>query len=131
MSKFSKKIKKYLDNNHSVLVIGQGFGHLEDLINIFKTIFIVDNTENRTKFKNVIYRENFDNITDIGPVSAIIVDLNKVQYLELMPTYWTKYKSIVLIEGNEPIDRSKSTYLYKYGYRCVEQLGFCHAWKKI
>ncbi len=131
MSKFSKKIKKYLNDDYSVLIIGQGFGYLEDLSNIFKTIFLVNGTTSPIKSRNIVYRENFDNITDIGMVSAIMVDLNNVKDLELMSTYWTQCSPAVLIEGNEPIDRSKSDYLYKYGYRCVEQLGFCHVWKKI
>jgi lipopolysaccharide export LptBFGC system permease protein LptF len=131
MSKFSKKIKKYLNDDHSVLVIGQGFGYLEDLSNIFKTVVVVNSIENQIKSKNIVYRKNFDNIADIGLVSAIIIDLNKTQDLELIPTYWTRFSPVILIEGNEPIDRLKSSYLYKFGYRCIEQLGVCHVWKKI
>jgi len=54
MSKFSKKIKKYLNDDYSVLIIGQGFGYLEDLSNIFKTVFVVNSIENQIKFKYII-----------------------------------------------------------------------------
>jgi len=130
MSKFAKKIKKYIGENKNVLVVGRAFGHLESLKDIFNTVFVVNNFEDRLKYKNFVYRENFDSIVDIGNVAVILVDIEQIKSLESMPTYWTKYKPIVLIEGNDPIDRTKSSYLYKYGYRCVEQLGFCHVWKR-
>ena len=131
MHKFSKRIKKYINNDISVLVIGEAFGHLKELSDIFKTVFVISSLEDKVKEKNIVYRENFDNINDIGEVPVILVDLDKVKELEMMPTYWTRFKPLVLIEGNEPIDRSKSAYLYKYGYRCIDQLGFSHVWKKL
>jgi hypothetical protein len=131
MDKFSKRIKKYINDDSAVLVIGEAFGHLAELSKIFKTVFVILYLENKIKEKNIVYRENFDNINDIGKVSAILVDLSRIRDLESMPSYWTRFDPLVLIEGNEPIDRSRSSYLYKYGYRCIEQLGFSHVWKKI
>jgi hypothetical protein len=131
MNKWSKRIKKYVNDDSSILVIGQAFGILIGLSNIFKTVFVISYSDNKIKRKNIIYRENFNDINDIGSVSIIMVDLDKVKELEMMPTYWTRFHPLVLIEGNEPIDRSKSAYLYKYGYRCIDQLGFSHVWKKI
>lgn len=131
MSKFAKRIQKYIIDDKSALVIGNAFGHLDDLSGIFKTIFVVSETEKKIRYRNVVYRESFDKINDIGEVSVILVDLDKVSWLEQMPTYWTRFSPIILIEGNELIDRTKSAYLYKYGYRCIDKLGFSHAWKKI
>jgi peptide methionine sulfoxide reductase MsrA len=131
MSKLLKRIKKNISGNKSSLIIGNAFGRLEEISESFKTVFVVSNSSMEAKSKNIIYRENFDNITDIGEVSVILVDIDKLDQLELMSSYWTRYKPTVLIEGNEILTQLKNSYLYKYGYRCVDQIGYCHVWKNI
>lgn len=131
MNKFSKRILKVTDDKKSSLVIGHGFGFLSDIVETFDTVFIISPNTDKRKYRNVVYRENFNNLISIGAVSAVFVDLDKVDNFKMLLNYWTMFSPIIFVEGNEPIDRTKSSYLYKYGYRCIDKLGFCHLWKKI
>jgi hypothetical protein len=131
MSKVLKRLRKHGIDNSSALVIGQAFGYLHELHNVFDTVFVISEIFDQPKFKNFIYRKDFENINDIGTISVILVDLESLDKLKLMSTYWPRYNPVILVEGNYPTDRPKFDYIYSWGYRCVDQLGFCHAWKKI
>jgi hypothetical protein len=130
MSKFSKRIKKLFDVHTSCLVIGQGFSHLEDILEVFETVFVVSEKKPEIKHKKLVYRENCDNLSDLYEIQAVFFDLDQLDKLIYMPVVWTKNRPIVIIEGNDPIERTHSKPLYDHGFRCVELLGFFHIWKK-
>lgn len=130
MSKFSKRIKKLFDVHTSCLVIGQGFDHLEDILEVFETVFVISEKKPEIKHKKLVYRENCDNLSDLYEIQAVFFDLDQLDKLIYMPVVWTKNRPIVVIEGNDPIERTHSKPLYDHGFRCVELLGFFHIWKK-
>jgi hypothetical protein len=129
MDKFSKKITKTIKNTQAAVVVGNGFGKLDDLLNIFKTVFVITEKTLEYRAKNLIYRKNFDNIESIGQVNAILVDLSEIEKLDYLAPLWQKTQAMILIEGNDPIGREYSKSLYRDHYRCVELQGFYHIWK--
>jgi len=62
MSKFAKRIKKLHRKARNVLVVGNAWGNIEDLVDFFHTVFHIDDQQRIFKGRNVVYRENFDNI---------------------------------------------------------------------
>ena len=130
MSKFLKRVKKLVDAHTGCLVVGNGFGYLPEILEVFETVFVVADKPPEIKHRRLVYRENFDTLSDLYGVQAVFFDLDQLDKLVYMPVIWTKNRTIVLIEGNDPIERTYSKPLYDHGFRCVELLGFFHMWKK-
>lgn len=129
MDKFQKRLSKSCGSMENALVIGSGINNLEKIINIFKNVFVFSKTSPQIKAKNLIYRENFNHISQITEISAVIFDLDYVKYLEDTAVVWTKWKSTIIIEGDIPIGRDLSTSLYKNHYECTSIQGFFHVWE--
>jgi hypothetical protein len=131
MNKIQKRLSKLSRNSTNAMVIGDGFGVLPTIIEIHKTVFIVFNTNDSLRSKNLIYRENIDNLNNITEVGSIFFDLTNLEKLESLQYFWTKNNSVIFIEGNEVISREHSKPLYNSGWRCTSQQGHFHVWEKI
>jgi hypothetical protein len=129
MSKFQKRLSKLLKNCENAVVIGHGFGYLSEIVNMFKTVFVIGEYVPAIKSKKLVYRENFDNLSQISEVSVIFFDLAEVGRLENVSPIWHQTKAVIVIEGNEPIDRTLSKSLYESSYECTELHGLFHVWE--
>ena len=129
MSKFQKRLSKLLVNCENAVVIGHGFGYLSEIIDMFKTVFVIGECVPAIKSKKLVYRENFDNLSQISEVSVILFDLAEVSRLEEVSPIWHRTKAVVVIEGNEPIDRTLSTSLYASSYECTRLYKTFHTWE--
>lgn len=130
MDKFEKRLRKISNSCNNALVLGSAFGHLEKLLKIYSTVFVINELPT-IKAKNLIYRENFEYLNNIIQVSAVFFDLNNLQYLKDLSDCWQRNDSIVIIEGNEPIGREFSKPLYDSGWGCTSLQGVFHVWEKI
>ena len=78
MAKFIKRLKKSgLKNLRNIVVLGTGFGHMDQLLEEADNIFVLTSTFGSLRKRNLIYRENFENITiypeiDITNITIII-----------------------------------------------------------
>jgi hypothetical protein len=131
MNKFQKRLSKLLKNYENAVVIGHGFGHLDEMVEIFKTVFVINTSAPMIKSKNLVYRENFNDLSQISEVSIIFVDLCEVHNLENICELWVRTKSVGAIEGNAPIEREFSKSLYNSHYRCTGLHGSYHIWESI
>ena len=131
MNKFEKRLTKIAGNTQNAVVIGQAFGELETVLNIFKTVFIFSLDATKVKAKNLVYRENFNDLNPLTDISAILIDLDQLQHLENISQIWNKNKCVVLIQGNDPIGREFSAALYRDNFRCTDQQGVYHVWKRL
>ncbi len=129
MSKFAKRITKFVKEPESALVLGTGFGMIEELVEIFDTVFVVNTEPLEIRARNLIYRQNFQDIGQIGNPTAILVDLSQLHNLNHCVSLWSRARPFILIEGNELVDREKTRLLWNFHYRPVEQMGFFHGWK--
>lgn len=130
MNKFKKRLTKTIGNTQNAVVLGQAFGQLDAILEIFKTVFIFSWDSPNLKAKNLVFRENFNDLNPLTEISAIFIDLNQIQHLENMSQIWHKNKCTVLIEGNAPIGRDLSGPLYRDHFRCVDQQELYHIWKQ-
>ena len=129
MNKLEKRLSKAVKNPENAIVLGTGIDSLPEFLKVFRTVFLFSFDPQPLKARNLVYRENFNSPDIVTDVSVIFVDLNHLSYLEKLVPVWQRWRPTILIEGNEPIDRSKSKLLYDHGYRCVDQQGFFHTWK--
>jgi hypothetical protein len=130
MNKIEKRLKKSSGMGENSLVIGSAFGHLDFIINIYSTVFVIDKNLPTVKAKNLVYREDLTNLNNLAEIGAIFFDLSSIDQLELVESVWQRNKSNIIIEGNDPIDRKFSTSLYKTGWRCTNTCGSFHIWEQ-
>jgi hypothetical protein len=131
MSKFRKRIQKAQGTMVNALVIGTGFRRLDELTDIFKTVFVISSTLPEIKRKNLIFREGHNSLDPLSEITSIFIDKNQIHTLENLVPVMLKHHPYIFIEGNEVIGREFSLPLYQNGFRAIEQQGFFHTWKKI
>ncbi len=130
MTKFSKRLSKTFGKPlQNALVIGPGFGFLEEISNIFQTVFIINDQRPTFRSKNIVYKENYEDLHLLIDISVIFFDLSKINDINITSPVFTKWKSTVIVEGNEPIARDYTQSLYHHGWQCTSQQGFFHAWE--
>lgn len=130
MNKIQKRLSKLSKHSTNAMVIGDAFGFLSSLLEIYRTIFIAFNNDDSIRAKNLIYRENIVNLNNITEIGALFFDKNHLDKLESLEYFWSKNNSVIFIEGNEVIERDQSKALYNSGWRCTSQQGFFHVWEK-
>jgi len=130
MNKFKKRLTKSVGDLQNAVVVGQGFGQLDSIVETFSTVFIFSWDRPNLKAKNLVFRENFNDLEPIRDISSIFIDLDQIQHLEKISQIWHKNKCTILVEGNDPIERSVSGPLYRDHFRCTDQQGIYHIWKR-
>lgn len=130
MNKFQKRLSKISRKHTNALVVGKAFGYLVEIINIYASVFVIDENAVGLKAKNLIYRENIDKLSNITDVGAIFLDLNELDKLESLMTLWQTHSSKIFIEGGEAISREFSQPLYNSGWRCTSLQGIFHVWEQ-
>ena len=130
MNKFQKRLHKLSRNRAHALVLGSAFGILDQVVEIYDTVFVISSTQPSVKAKNLIYRQTIDRLDYIVNVGVVFLDMKHIGKLENLQTFWKKNNSLVLIEGNDVISRDLSKPLYDSGWRCTSLQGIFHVWEK-
>ena len=130
MNKFQKRLSKISRKHTNALVIGKAFGCLIDIVDIYASVFVIDENSDGLKAKNLIYRETIDRLSNITDVGAIFLDLNELDKLELLTPVWQTHSSKIFIEGETAISREFSQPLYNTGWRCTSLQGIFHVWEQ-
>lgn len=131
MNKFQKRILKAHQPVNNALVVGTGFGQLEQISAVFNSVFVIDFEPPSVKCKNIIFREGASPLDPLTDITATFVDLNHINTLEKIKNVLSKHRPAIFIEGNEIINRDLSLEIWNLGYRPLEQQGLFHTWKKI
>ena len=131
MAKFEKRLKKLSGYTENALVVGKAFGNLDQLLKIYTNVFVIDGEPPFSKARNLIYKENFDDLNVLTQVGAIFIDLDKIDKLEILEDFWQRHKSTIFVEGNDCILRHLSKPLFKTGWQCTSLQGIYHVWEKI
>jgi hypothetical protein len=131
MNKFQKRLCKLDKHQVNAVVIGNAFGNLENILEIYATVFVIDENFPTVKAKNLVYKEKFDNLNAITEVSAIFFDLARLDQFEMVKELWRRNNSKIIIEGDDPIEREFSKPLYDTGWGCTSKQGSFHVWEKL
>ena len=131
MAKFAKRLRKLSGYTENALVVGKAFGNLDQLLEIYINVFVIDDSPPSTKARNLIYKEKFDDLNVLTQVGAIFIDLDKIDKLEILEDFWQRHRSTIFVEGNDCILRHLSKPLFKTGWQCTSLQGIYHVWEKI
>ena len=131
MAKFAKRLRKLSGYTENALVVGKAFGNLDQLLEIYINVFVIDDSPPAAKARNLIYKENFDDLNVLTQVGAIFIDLDKIDKLEILEDFWQRHRSTIFVEGNDCILRHLSKPLFKTGWQCTSLQGIYHVWEKI
>lgn len=129
MTKFQKRITKLSKNCQFAIVVGTGFGYLEELLDLFDTVFVIADQPPSIKTKNLVYRENFEMFEQMPNINFMFYDRDAVDKLDRSVGIWSRSSPMVIIEGEEVIGRDLSRSLYGNGYVAVHQETQYHVWR--
>ncbi len=130
MNKFQKRVSKISRKHTNALVLGKAFGYLAEILDVYASVFVIDEISNGLKAKNLIYRESIDRLINVTDIGVIFLDLNELDKLEFLMPIWQKHSSTVFVEGESVISREFSLPLYQSGWRCTSLQGIFHVWEQ-
>jgi hypothetical protein len=127
--KFSKRMRKGNRTSRNVLVLGTELGNLEDLLDTFGTVFVVNGSTPRIQKRNIVYRETFDNINLITDIDLIIIDLDQQQFIPELTQIWRKANPTIIVQGPELISMEYQKILKADHYAIREVAKSYYVWK--
>jgi hypothetical protein len=127
MTKLSKKIRKSNKHLRNAIVLGNAFGHLEDLTEIFSTIFVFPPNDDFKK-RNIIYVENIENLLVFPDIDVIFIDLDFTDSIIKLISVWRKDHSTFFIEGTESVGVDIKNALRTDRYVCKEVAKHHQVW---
>ena len=126
MTKFVKKIRKItLKQPRYAVSFGDCFGHLEEITDFVRTVFVLDHRDENLKKRNIVYMENFSYITTIPDVDLIFVNKDRKDRIKELQPIWRRYNSFIVVEGEPFLDKFLRS--ERYQIICVEKK--FHVWK--
>lgn len=131
MSKFVKRLKKLDLVFENALVVGTAFGYLEDLLSVYRTVFVLAQEKPPIKAKNLIYRMPGTDIHGLDHLTAVFLDLEHRDHIGRFVPAMQRHRPDFFIEGHEVLGREYTKAFYNNGYRAISQEGIFHVWKKI
>ena len=129
MNKFQKRLHKLSRNNVHALVLGSAFGILDQVVEIYNTVFVVSAEQPAFRAKNLVYKETFVKLDHIQNIASIFIDHNELCNLDKVEALWKKHNSIIFIEGDVRIDNTIAKPLYDSGWACTSLQGIFHVWE--
>ena len=129
MSKFAKRIKKINRRARNLLVIGTAFGNLEEILDSFDTVFVVSSNPPIIKKRNLIYRENYNDIHMLTDIDIIIVDFDHSDFISELTQVWRRTNPAIVVPGPELISKDIQKILKSDHYNIVEVAKGYYLWK--
>ena len=129
MTKFSKRIKKINRRARNLLVLGTAFGNLGELLDSFDTVFVITNSPPIIKKRNLIYRENYNDIHTLTDVDIIIVDFDHSNFISELTQVWRRTNPAIVVQGPDLISKDIQKMLKSDHYNIVEVAKGYYLWK--
>ena len=129
MTKFKKRLYKLSRDHDHALVLGSAFGILDQVVEIYNTVFVVSAEQPAFKAKNLVYKETFVKLDHIQNIASIFIDHNELCNLDKIEALWKKNNSKIFIEGGDRIDKTIAKPLYDSGWACTSLQGIFHVWE--
>jgi len=129
MTKFIKKITKTVKDMQNCVVFGKAYGHFDELVETFKTVFVLSNGIDDIRRKNIIYRMDFSDVGSLPYISAVFIDEDQLDHITKIDEIVRKYKPMVYIGTREFIPLQYSKFMNKRNYEVVEIFKESQLWK--
>lgn len=129
MNKFQKRLHKLSRNHAQALVLGSAFGILDQVVEIYDTVFVISSEQPSFRSKNLIYKETFVKLDHLQNIASIFIDHTELGNLDKIENIWKTHNSIIFIEGGTRIDKTIAKPLYDSGWACTSLQGIFHVWE--
>lgn len=133
MSKFAKRLKK-LGKKHleTAILVGSDFSNLENLLEVFGTVFVISNTTPEVKTKNLIHLRDLDYASSLYNIDMIFVNQGfDRDSLRFLTPLLRRTHPIILLNENYNIGVDFKEFLFKLRYEMIDiNLGY-QIWKEI
>lgn len=129
MNKFTKRIIKSSKNLQACIVLGDAFGNLEHIVEIFESVFVISHSRPAIRRKNLIYREKLSNWEMMPHISMIFINIDHLDYIHELPQIWNRTSPPLMIGSGEFIDKKKNNFLVSHRYEIVELFKDHQIWK--
>ena len=129
MTKSKKRLYKLSRDHDHALVLGSAFGILDQVVEIYNTVFVVSAEQPAFKAKNLVYKETFVKLDHIQNIASIFIDHNELCNLDKIEALWKKNNSKIFVEGGDRIDNTIAKPLYDSGWACTSLQGIFHVWE--
>jgi len=129
MSKFIKRLSKVGVHFDTALVVGTAFGHLEDLLSKFNTVFVIADEHPNIRSKNLIYRNFKSDLNVLPGISIFFIDTKYNTIISHYTHVLTKSKPMLVIGDSDHLDRDHIRPLLAHGYKRVSKQYDYHFWK--
>jgi hypothetical protein len=129
MNKIQKRLRKLSRNNTHALVLGSAFGILDQILEVYDTVFVIDESPPAIKAKNLVYKETFVKLDHLQDMSSIFVDINQLDNLDKIEVIWRNHNSKLFVEGGDRVENDKVKILYDSGWACTSLQGTFHVWE--
>jgi hypothetical protein len=129
MTKFIKKITKNVKDTHCCVVLGRGYGHFDELTEIFNTVFVLSNGVDEIRKKNIVYRTDFSDTDPLPYIGAVFVDEDQFDNLGTIDSIIRKHKLLIYVGTREFIPTEYAKFFNKRNYEVVEIFKDSQLWK--
>lgn len=130
MAKFLKRIKKSgIKQMRNIIVLGSAMGYIEDFLSECNNVFVLSETFEGLKRRNLIYRDNFDAINVLPEIDLVLVDKKNITSLEKCKQILLRYSPIIIIEGEEYFSKQEYNSIAGLGYRITDLSRGVQVWK--
>jgi hypothetical protein len=129
MNKIQKRLRKLSRNNTHALVLGSAFGILDQILEVYNTVFVVNESPPAIKAKNLVYKETFVKLDHLQDMSSIFVDIDQLDNLDKIEVIWRNHNSKLFVEGGDRVENDKVKILYDSGWACTSLQGTFHVWE--
>jgi hypothetical protein len=129
MNKIQKRLRKLSRNNTHALVLGSAFGILDQILEVYNTVFVVNESPPAIKAKNLVYKETFVKLDHLQDMTSIFIDIDQLDNLNKIEVIWRNHNSKLFVEGGDRVENDKVKILYDSGWACTSLQGTFHVWE--
>lgn len=130
MSKLIKRIRKVDKNLENCLVMGTVWGEFSVIIENFKNVFVKITEKSYPRVKNVIARNEFQEMSLFPQITYVFVDYDCLSDIKSIEKVFTHHSPLIYIGYGEFLDKEQNKYLNSLGYEIIELKKDYQVWKR-
>jgi hypothetical protein len=120
MSKFIKRIRKIKKYPENCVLVGDDFGYLDEFCDLFSNVFSLIVSEKQLKKRNLIYRQDFKELSVIPQIDFIFVDYNFLEHVAEIVNVIEKFRCSIYINHGQFLNEKFSKFFGKLGYEITD-----------
>lgn len=129
MAALVKKLKKIAGDAHNAVAIDPDIEAVEALSTIFQSVFVYTENDHVIKKRNIIYRQELDDLTKLPDISMIYIGMDAIKYLSRFNGIIEKYKALIVIPHDEHLEKSTTKWLTEIRYEIIYLAKRLQIWK--